>query len=478
MSPPLTIEPTTTLSPSAKGHLSLLVATASLIFLVCSSIRHGLFQSSVWDLGIFDQFAYLISQGLPPVSSFLGFHLLGDHAAYSFYLLGGLYTLWANVHWLFLVQAVALAMGAVPVALLALQAGCKESQAISLAYAYLLYPLIFNVNLFDFHPEIMAVPVLLLALWYARQGATVPFLMGVLFVLGCKAVLSLTVVGMGIWLLIWERKRFFGLASMILGAGWFLLATQVIIPHFRPFELNWLTRYDTLGDSIFEIAWNLLTNPNLMAQYLFTGGNLEYVFYLFIPLAWGVRPKYMTPLIGAFPILFINLISDSMSQKNLIYQYSLPILPFLMVVVIDSLGNGQSFIKSRRVILLWSILGFMLLAKYSFFWSKYLGSLDTWKASRTAITYVQDQNSLLTTNHIFPHLSHRVNIQVVTEQTASEEQLQQFDQVLIDSRHPGDPSLTPVIDDLVQRLQDSPLFDQRFEQDDVYFFARQPKTAP
>ena len=477
MTPLFTAETPSRLSPSAKRHLSSLVAITSLIFWGCSSIRHALFQSSVWDLGIFDQFAYLIGRGLPPISSFLGFHLLGDHAAYSFYWIGGLYALWADVHWLLLVQAVALAMAAVPVALLAVQAGCKESQAITLAYAYLLYPLIFNVNLFDFHPEVMALPVLLLAIWYARREARVPFLICVLFVLGCKAVLSLTLVGMGLWLLIWERKRFCGLASMILGAGWFWLATQVIIPYFRPFELNWLARYDTLGDSIFNVAWNLLTNPSLMAQYLFTGANLEYVFYLVIPLAWGLRPKYMAPLMGAFPVLFINLISDSMAQKNLIYQYSLPILPFLLLVVIDSLGNGQSFIKSRRLILCWSILGFILLAKYSFFWSKYLGSLDTWKANRAAMTYVQDQDSLLTTHHIFPHLSHRVNIQVVTEQTAAEERLQEFDQVLIDSRHPGDPNLSEIIDTLVERLQENPLFEQRFEQEGVFFFAKQANPA-
>jgi uncharacterized membrane protein len=470
LTPPLTAKHPSSLSPASTRHLWLLVATATSIFLLCSSIRHALFQSSVWDLGIFDQFAYLIGQGLPPFSSFLEFHLLGDHAAYSFYLLGGLYALWADVHWLLLVQAIALAGGIIPVAWLAIQAGAKESQAITLAYAYLLYPLIFNVNLFDFHPEVMALPVLLLAIWYARQAARIPFLICVLFVLGCKAVLSLTLLGMGIWLLIWERKRFCGITAILLGTGWFWLATQVIIPHFRPFELNWLARYDSLGNSIFEVAWTLLTHPSLIAKYVFTGANLEYVFYLVIPLAWGLRPRYMAPLMAASPILFINLISDSMSQKNLIYQYSLPILPFLLVVVIDSLGYRQSFIKSRRAILCWSIIGFMVLAKYSFFWSKYLESIDTWKANRTAITYVNTQDNLLTTHHLFPHLSHRVNIQLVTVQTAAEERLQEFKQVLVDSRHPGDPNLTEVVASVVTHLQGNPQFEQRFAQDGVYFF--------
>lgn len=55
--------------------------------LKCSSLRHALFQSGAFDLGIYDQVVYLISQGQPPISSFLGFHHLGNHAAWAVYVL-------------------------------------------------------------------------------------------------------------------------------------------------------------------------------------------------------------------------------------------------------------------------------------------------------------------------------------------------------------------------------------------------------
>ena len=141
----------------------MVVGSASLLF-AASSLRHGLLQSNAWDLGIFDQPLFLLSQGLPPISTIIDIHILGDHAAWIFYPLSLLYRIYADVHWLFAVQAIALALGAVPTWHLAQQAGLKNQQATALAGVYLLYPLIFNLNLFDFHPEVIALPLFLTAI--------------------------------------------------------------------------------------------------------------------------------------------------------------------------------------------------------------------------------------------------------------------------------------------------------------------------
>ena len=77
-----------------------MAAAAAAILFLCSSLRHALFQSTAWDLGIFDQVIYLISQGKPPISSFLGFHIMGDHASWIFYILALFYKIYPDVHWL------------------------------------------------------------------------------------------------------------------------------------------------------------------------------------------------------------------------------------------------------------------------------------------------------------------------------------------------------------------------------------------
>jgi uncharacterized membrane protein len=81
---------------------------AATTFFICSSLRHALFQSTAFDLGIFDQAVYLISRNLPPISTFTGFHILGDHAAIIFYPIAILYKIYPDVHWLFAIQALTL----------------------------------------------------------------------------------------------------------------------------------------------------------------------------------------------------------------------------------------------------------------------------------------------------------------------------------------------------------------------------------
>ena len=102
------------------------IGVSALILFGCSSLRHALFQSTAFDLGYFDQALYLISQGQTPIVSFWGYHFMGGHADWILYGLALLYKISPNVHWLFAVQAMALALGALPTFYLAHQAGsCK-----------------------------------------------------------------------------------------------------------------------------------------------------------------------------------------------------------------------------------------------------------------------------------------------------------------------------------------------------------------
>ena len=187
-----------------------MAGAAAAIFFLCSSLRHALFQSTAWDLGIFDQVIYLISQGKPPISSFLGFHIMGDHASWIFYILALFYKIYPDVHWLLAVQAVALAAGALPVWSLANLAGLNHQKSATMAAVYLLYPVVFNINLFDFHPEVIALPAILWAILAARLSQPWRFCVAVILILGCKGVLALTVVAMGLWLLLFERESLSG----------------------------------------------------------------------------------------------------------------------------------------------------------------------------------------------------------------------------------------------------------------------------
>ncbi|AKG23000.1 DUF2079 domain-containing protein [Calothrix sp. 336/3] len=453
-----------------------MISISALVFFVTSVARHLLYKSTAFDLGIFDQAVYLISQGLNPISSYMGYHILGDHAAFIFYPIAALYKIYPSVYWLFALQAISLAGAALPLWYLCLQAGLVSKQAIAIVAAYLLYPVVLNVNLFDFHPEVMAVPAFFTAILWARAGKIWGFIASVIWILSCKAVLSLTVLAMGVWLLIFEKRRWCGAIAIALGISWFLISTQVIIPSFSGKEAAAVGRFAYLGNSVQEIAMNLILKPGAVWGKILSWENFGYLILLLSPVIWGISRVALPPLVAAIPCVAINILADYQPQKDLVHQYSLPALPFLMVALIASLAANRTWVKSPRIIIIWSVVTFLCLAKYTHFGGRYLQCLHTWQATNQAIAQIQTSGSVSTTAEIATHLSHRQIIQEVYPQS-SPEQLQEFDYILLNTCRPDWLSRGGFATNLVKQLKNQPEFNLIYAQDEVYLFTSQRKQS-
>jgi uncharacterized membrane protein len=454
-----------------KNNIIKIIGISALILFISSIIRHELFNSS-GDLAFFDQTVYLVSQGKPPISSVLGFNILADHAAWILYPIALLYKIYPHVYWLFAVQSIALSLGAFPTYLLAIQAGLKENQAIAIVIVYLLYPVVYNSNLCDFHPDTIAVPAILTAVLAARKGKLIWFCISVLIVLGCKAVLSLTVLAMGVWLLFFEKRRLYGVIAIISGIAWFLIANKIIIPFFgseATLVNRHFYRYSYLGKSFSETLQIVLSQPQIVFSHIFNFINLEYISFLLAPIIWGLMPKYMTPLIGAIPCIALNILADHASQKNVILHYSLPIIPFLILALIASIAANKAWIKPRKVIILWSLFWFLFLGKWGFFMSKYLNFLDNWQATRQAISLIKTQDSVLTTDVITPHLTHRQEINF----KYSINELNKFHYILLNIRHPGWGGTREDYYNLRNELKKRSDFNLQYQRDDVYLFVQE-----
>ena len=453
-----------------KNNINGIVGINALILFTASILRHELFNSS-GDLAFFDQTVYLISQAKLPFSSVLGFHVLADHAAWILYPIALLYKIYPSVYWLFLIQSVALSLGAFVTYLLALQAGLKENQAIAMVAVYLLYPVVYNSNLCDFHPDTLAVPALLTAVLAARTKKIVWFCVSVLIVLGCKAVLSLTVVAMGVWLLLFEKRRLYGVIAIISGIAWFLIANKIIIPFFgseATLVNRHFYRYSYLGKSFSETLQIILYQPQLIISNILSSINLEYLSFLLVPVIWGLIPKYMTSLIGAIPCLALNILADHPSQKNVILHYSLPVIPFLILALIASIAADKAWLKQKRAILLWSLIWFLILGKWGFFISKYLNFVDNWQATKEAISLIKTQDSVLTTDVITPHLTHRQEISFKYDIN----ELNNFHYILLNTRHPGWAATAEDYGNLVKELKKRSDFNLQYERDYVYLFVQ------
>lgn len=482
-----------------------IMGIATVILFIYSSFRHAAFQSTAYDLGIYDQIIYLISQGKQPISSFLGFNFLGDHGAIAIYPLALLYKTYPSVYWLFLVQALCLTSGVLFTYRLAILGGLNQPLSVAVSLAYLLYPEIFNINLFDFHPDVLAVPAFFGAILAAKEKKIIWFLISILWILGCKAVFALTVIAIGIWLLLFEKRRWYGLTAIILGVAWFLIVTQLIIPYFSGNEAAGVSRYNYLGNSVLEVILNTFLKPHLILGKIFSLDTFVYLLEFVVAVIWWLNPQQFIGLVPAIPALMLNILSIDPMQRSLIYQYSLPALPFLWLVVIATLakqqpGLGNQFwfvwdkVKSNspsvppekrepspsrlftipnpklsQQIILWSSLVFLLWGDHTQVLG-YFTRLNTWQASQQAVTQIQTNGGVLTDNRLAPHFTHRVNIKLLN-QAAPESDLSEFDYIILNLRHPW-PDTKDLGEQYATQLKTKPNFKLTFEKDNVLVFKK------
>ena len=363
----------------------------------CSALRHHLLQSNAYDLGLFDQWAWLIGRGLEPVSSMEHVHVLADHGAWLLYGAGAAYGLLPGVHWLFASQAIALSFTAIPIWWLGQQAGLSPKHCWLACALWWLQPVVFNTILFDFHPETWVMPAFALALWAERAEKPRLWLALLLLMLGARDGLILVIAGMALDLG-WRQRWRWCAAAGGLSTGWLFILSQRLYPLLRggsgPKAAERM--FGHLGDGFLSLLSSLEWG--------------EIAFYLLIlslPLGWLWRRSSRSTLLIGSPLLLVNLLSASASYRTLVHHYSLPLA--LIAVVAAIRGGLQS--PSRRGIptwgLIWATACWLALAKPWFFTGPYLERQSDLEDVRDAIALIKPNDSVLTTSYLVPQLSQR-----------------------------------------------------------------------
>jgi len=327
-------------------------------------LRYETFKATAFDLGNMDQVLWNTIHGRlfqftnqaidwygPPTR-------LAVHFEPIILPLSLLYAFGADPRILLVFQTIVLALGAVPVFLLA-RKYLPELPLLAtfMVLAYLLAPALLGLNIFDFHPLSLVTPLLLyaiLALTYKRYGW---FLVACILAAACKEDVPLDIAMLGI-LVIWRYKLpRLGVTLIIGGLLWSFLAFFVIIPHFFPGAQhnNFIYRYDSLGSSPGELILNLLFHPWLLFTTFVTAGRIFYLAGLlrstgFLAL---LAPEW---LLAALPSLAENMLSSDPVVYSGVYHYNAPIIPFVMIAAIHGMQRfticwrawrGETVVKNQ-----------------------------------------------------------------------------------------------------------------------------------
>ena len=98
---------------------------------------------------------------------------------------------------LLVVQAIAVALGALPGLLARAQAPRQDRAGLGFALVYLLYPATEWLTLNEFHPVALACPLLLFAFWYLDEDRLLPFAVFAVLAMTTKEEVGLVVAGLG-----------------------------------------------------------------------------------------------------------------------------------------------------------------------------------------------------------------------------------------------------------------------------------------
>jgi uncharacterized membrane protein len=326
-----------------------LVAAYVATFGTLTWFQHANFGTFGYDMGLYDQGIWLESRFRDPFVTIRGLNFFAHHVNLITLALVPAYWLGAGPQFLYLVETVWMAFGAVPLFLLARDRLDSGWLAVAVAGCFLLYPALEWINWWHFHPDALIITPLLFAWWLASRSRWGWYAVAVGVALACKEDAALAVLMLGLVLAMLGERRV-GLVTAAAGAGWFLVATKVVIPAAGggagPFYQE---LFPGFGDTLGEIVWNLVVHPSRLLGLATLPDRVTYFWQILAPVAFLPLAAPLVLLISV-PQTVINISSGHALTHDIHYHYSAIVLTGVFLATVEGIawiGRGP---RARRAL--------------------------------------------------------------------------------------------------------------------------------
>ncbi len=250
------------------------------------------------------------------------------------------YALFSDARTLLVLQTLALAGSVFPIYWYA-YSRLGQRLAFVVALSFFLYPAVEFVNLSQFHVISLSVPLLSFALFFLLRQRYVPFLVCAILLSLVKEEAAFVVFGLGLYILVVQRRRWLGLAILVLVSVWFLALINYLFP--------WLTGRDYffarphlfghLGTNSSEIVHSLFYQVDRVWNLLASSQNLAFILDLLFPLAF-IPFAGADLLLIALPFLGMTFLTNT---PWLTSHYPAPLIPCIYFAAISGLSRLLSF---------------------------------------------------------------------------------------------------------------------------------------
>jgi uncharacterized membrane protein len=387
---------------------------------------------------------------------------LSFHVEALFPVISLAYVVYPHPESLLVLQTVAIALGAVPAYLLARDVLRSTGLALVFALAYLLYPTVEALNLYEFHPVSLATPLLLFAFLFAYRHQYVPFLLCSASAMGTKEEIGLVVGMFGLYIAFVQKERRIGLLTFVVGFGWSLFAALVIEKYFR--QLGTVTymasRYGYLcggADATGQVHCHgfhgpihtVLHDPGAILKAVFVWPKVGYLRYLLAPVGYTALLAPLALLLAA-PTLALNLLSQDFHMYSGVGDNSAEIAAVVVIAGILGTARLRGWLARRIAPGQASlVVGVYIVA--SALWNQHVNGFTPLGAAysvpaRTAHQHLADRfvdmipasAAVSTQDQLDPHLSSRRYLYLF-EDVGTDPPLRPADYILLDVAAPTYP---------------------------------------
>jgi len=299
------------------------------------------------DLGYYLSIFRKSSEGQPLGCSLCGgdSHLTG-HFDPILVALSPLFLIYPWAETLLVLQAVWLASGSVPVYLLARERIGHRGAALAFAAAYLLYPALHGVNLFDFHSIALCIPPLVWLLYFIEtrrfRAAYLIFALALLVREDVSLATALTGVAC-IFSKVKERIRV-GWILVVASLAYFIVAKVFFMGHGDPLNASqghggyahFYAELIPAGHSTAALVATLIADPVFSLTRILTEGKVVYVAQLLVPLL-GLPLFARGRIQLAYGFAVTLLATERLYSVHA--QYSSTLIPFMFGLAIAAIGR-------------------------------------------------------------------------------------------------------------------------------------------
>jgi uncharacterized membrane protein len=309
-----------------------------------------------------------------------------------------------------------LALGAVPLFLVARDRLANPWLGVGLGTAFLLYPSLEWLTWWHFHPDALIITPLLFAWWLATRRRWGWFAVAVAVTLACKEDAALAILMLGLLLAVRGQRRA-GLLTAVAGLGWFLVATNLIIPAAGGGGPYYEQFFPGFGTSLREIVASMVLHPTRLVDLTTQPDRLTYYWQLLAPVALLPLAAPAMLLVGT-PQAVINIAASHAPTHDIRYHYSAIVLAAIFLATVQAIAllgrapGGRRFLvglvaaTSLATNVAWSPSPLGVQYR-SGIWAT---AQPKHAAANRAVQLVPADAAVSASAHLVPHLTHRTHI--------------------------------------------------------------------